>query len=326
MEPWGQRIKHEMVMKPAVGLGVGAAAAAGLAVVMVILLSGSHQASGHVVQLAECANPQRASCGRLVVGQRNVGGVVFTEGAVTELRLTDARGGAITLQGPSGGEALAHSSLPAGRYTLDAVLRPCDANCSHLDPPIRCTAAPLKIVARQTTTATVVVERNARCRIMAPVPLRTFSGGGMRFRYPASWRVYRWNEFSTMSSLIVDLSNQPERPPCTTHRGTHNATIRCRQPLDRLTPNSVLAEWSSNAQPGFQLAATPGTPTRIGGRSARLQMTNDNCQIGAVRSLTAVIAVPGGNSYIEFRACLSGPDPSLQEQRARTLLATVRWR
>lgn len=54
-------------------------------------------------------------------------------------------------------------------------------------------------------------------------------------------------------------------------------------------------------------------------------MTNDNCQMSAMRSLTAVIALPGGNSYVEFRACLSRPDPSLQGQRARTLLTTVRW-
>jgi len=154
---------------------------------------------------------------------------------------------------------------------------------------------------------------------------RVFTGGGLRFRYPATWRAYRWQEPSSLSALIVDLSNQPEYPPCTTHHGAHNTTINCREPLRRLGPDSILAEWSSVGQPGFRLAATPGTPTLVGGRPARVQVTDDDCSIGAARSLTAVIEVPGGDGYFEFHACLSGPDPSVQERRARALLATVRW-
>lgn len=155
--------------------------------------------------------------------------------------------------------------------------------------------------------------------------LRVFTGGGVRFRYPAAWRAYRWQEPSTMSALIVDLSNQPEHPPCTTRHGTHNTTISCREPLRRLRPDSILAEWSDFGQPGFRLAATPGTPTRIGGRPARVQVTDDDCTIGAARSLTAVIEIPGGNAYVEFHVCLSGPNPTVQERRARALLGTVRW-
>jgi hypothetical protein len=69
-----------------------------------------------------------------------------------------------------------------------------------------------------------------------------------------------------------------------------------------------------------------GTPARIGGRSARVQVSDDDCTIGAARSLTAVIGVPGGNSYVQFHACLSGPEPGVDERRARALLATVAWR
>ena len=199
-------------MKSAMGLVMGTAAAATLAVLIGILLSGSHQASGHVAQLAKCAKPQRASCGRLLVGQRYVDGVVLTEGSVTKLRLTDARGGAITLHRPSGGKALAHSSLPAGHYTLQATLRPCDANCSHLDPPIRCTAAPLKIVARQTTTATVVVGRNARCRIMAPAPLAHLQRRG--YALSLSRFVARRQIPCSRSGLAMrsQASGSPQRP------------------------------------------------------------------------------------------------------------------
>ncbi len=66
-----------------------------------------------------------------------------------------------------------------------------------------------------------------------------------------------------MSALIADLSNQPEHPPCTTRHGTHNTTIHCQQPLRRLGPDSILAEWPDFGQPGLRLAGTPGTPARI---------------------------------------------------------------
>jgi hypothetical protein len=129
-----------------------------------------------------------------------------------------------------------------------------------------------------------------------------------------------------MSSLILDLSSQPEHQPCTTHHGAHSTTIRCHPPLHHLKRNSVLVEWTRNAMPGFRLARASGTPVRIGGRRAREQVRADTCGIGAARSITADIGVPGGNSYILFRACMSGPNPDRQEHRIQELLATVHWR
>lgn len=58
--------------------------------------------------------------------------------------------------------------------------------------------------------------------------------------------------------------------------------------------------------------------------AAREQATGDTSAIGSARMLTAVIDVPGGDGYIHSRACLRGPDPSIQ-QRGRTVLSTVRW-
>lgn len=156
--------------------------------------------------------------------------------------------------------------------------------------------------------------------------LRAFTGPMLRFRYPAAWRAYRWQVPSTMSTSIVDLSNQPEHQPCVTRHGSDNITIRCHEPLRRLRPNSILADWSSFAEPGFRLANTPGAPSRVGGRDARVQVTAGTCGIGAARSLSAVIAIPGGDGFIELRACLSGPEPSIQERRAQALLASIRWR
>ncbi|MGH3264946.1 MAG: hypothetical protein ACRDNS_23470 [Trebonia sp.] len=122
--------------------------------------SGSVQNSA---RKAACPKSQTASCGRLIVAQRYIRGVVFAEGAVAKLRLTGARNG--TPDAHANGTSLANTKLPAGHYTLHAVLRPCDANCSHLDAPIPCTAGSLQIAARRTTTATVVIRQAGSCHI-----------------------------------------------------------------------------------------------------------------------------------------------------------------
>lgn len=119
-------------------------------------------------QRAGCPKSQRASCGQLIVRQRYVGGLL-AEGAVAELRLTGARGATITLDNLQASRA--NAALLAGHYTLHGAVRPCDANCSHLDPAIRCVGR-LQIAARQTSTATVAVlaRRGLRCRITTTPP------------------------------------------------------------------------------------------------------------------------------------------------------------
>lgn len=159
-------------MKYAVGLAAAVAAITGLVVSM--LWPVSHQASGHVVSpgslpLPGCAKSQGSSCGQLIVRQRYVDGL-FAEGAVNELQLTNARG-VIRLGDLLGGRSLTSPALPAGRYTLRVALRPCDANCSHLDSAIRC-LAPVRIAARRSITAIVIVQPVVRCHIIT-VALRS---------------------------------------------------------------------------------------------------------------------------------------------------------
>jgi hypothetical protein len=67
-------------------------------------------------------------------------GQMYDEGAVPEIRLTAFDGSAIR---PAHDHRVIadFTDLAPGRYRLDAVLRPCDANCGHLDPATSpCTA------------------------------------------------------------------------------------------------------------------------------------------------------------------------------------------
>lgn len=68
------------------------------------------------------------------------------------------------------------------------------------------------------------------------------------------------------SSWLVWLSPQPMHAPCVTRHGTHNTTITCGDPVSHLRPNSLLAYWTSNANPagGFRLPA-------VGARAAPLR-------------------------------------------------------
>ena len=67
---------------------------------------------------------------------RHLSGGAYIEGSVSFLRVRDARGTLVVDE--SGGPRLrwrVRRRLPAGRYRLTSFERPCDGNCSLLDPP-----------------------------------------------------------------------------------------------------------------------------------------------------------------------------------------------
>ena len=70
---------------------------------------------------------------------------------------------------------------------------------------------------------------------------RTFSGDGLRFRYPKSWHALRPSYAGTFSVPIVDLSPQVLRQPCVKRRYRRTTTVDCHQPIVRLRPASLLA-------------------------------------------------------------------------------------
>lgn len=146
--------------------GLAAATAVAVIAATVVLWSGGAD-SVAVRRLAthppaSCTGSHRVACGRLIIGSRYVGGMP-TEGALVSLTLTQGPTRRALRRMPGG---VGHRSvrLPTGRFTLHGVLHICDANCGHLDPPVRCTPAPVRILARRITRATVVLDV-ARCHV-----------------------------------------------------------------------------------------------------------------------------------------------------------------
>lgn len=137
--------------------------------------------------MSGCAKSQRRSCGQLIVRERYAGGF-FAEGAVDELELKNARG-TIRLGDLLSGKSLTTPALPAGRYTLHVAVRPCNANCSHLDSAIRC-VAPVQITAHRSTAAIVIVQHVVRCRIIT-VSLRFQASQRARLVARKLWRTHR---------------------------------------------------------------------------------------------------------------------------------------
>jgi hypothetical protein len=155
---------------------------------------------------------------------------------------------------------------------------------------------------------------------------RRFSGDGVSFAYPSSWRAHHYQVSSSFSTEIVYLSPQRMHPPCVTRHGSRNTTITCRQPIARLGPGSLLAFWSIESMPGWSFKGATGQRLRIGGRSARLRITHDSCGIGAQQTMDAVIPVtPGPENWYEFIACIRGPRVSLRRHQLRDLLGSVRF-
>jgi hypothetical protein len=164
----------------------------------------------------------------------------------------------------------------------------------------------------------------AGSRLLRPSDKRPFTGEGVSFAYPSAWQARRYEVTSSFSSVIVYLSPQAMHPPCVTHHGTANTTITCMQPVSRLDRDSILARWSTNGWPGWSFKRAPGTPLRVGGRRAKVQITRGSYGIGAEEMMSVVVEKPGiPDNWYELDAYISGPDTSRHEQQVRQLVRTV---
>lgn len=91
-------------------------------------------------------------------------GEMFSEGAVPEVRLTAPDGTVLSPRKDHADDAV-FSGLDAGRYQLQAALRPCDGNCGTLDgPTAACTG---EVVVKADRTITVRWRVGERCRVDA---------------------------------------------------------------------------------------------------------------------------------------------------------------
>lgn len=132
----------------------------------------------------------------------------------------------------------------------------------------------------------------------------------IRFRYPASWTVGQFNQWTMESTTLVDLSTQPLHKPCTSTRSTTATSITCHWPLTHLGPDGVLMEWGAAGMPGWRLSRAPGIPITVGGHRARQAVSRPGwCgSIGATETISVEIARAATDNFYGITACLRGPD------------------
>lgn len=138
-------------------------------------------------------------------------------------------------------------------------------------------------------------------------PLRTFSGGGISFSYPASWHAYQFPWASSLSTSLAYVSNVPLHRPCV----GRPIGPGCQGPVSALPAGGVLLVWTENGFPGWTFGRARGALLRINGRPARLQVLPPQpawCPLNTSQMLDVVIARPEArDNWYELRACLAGP-------------------
>ena len=95
----------------------------------------------------------------------------YIEGSLSYLRV-EAVGGEAVVDGPAtdgtqvrGRDPLLERPLPAGEYRLVSHQRPCQGNCSFLDPPTDRCERTVRLEPGATVTATVVLAQEGGCEV-----------------------------------------------------------------------------------------------------------------------------------------------------------------
>ena len=98
--------------------------------------------------------------GRLVVEKSLAGLPIFTEGSTTRLRIVDADGEEIVDElrpVATHDVALFDRAVPEGAYRVTAVERPCQGNCTFLDPPVETTRCEIDVAVTADRTTRVAI-------------------------------------------------------------------------------------------------------------------------------------------------------------------------
>jgi hypothetical protein len=153
----------------------------------------------------------------------------------------------------------------------------------------------------------------------------------IRFAYPREWDALDSPEYSSMYTSLIWLSTQELNEPCSYTHTDQGVRVRCGLPLGSLEPDAALLQWGYGGRPGWSLGQMPGKPMRIGGRSAKLAVSEpsgggDSClDLGGDESLTLWITRKAPHNFYLMNACLRGPDLKSAEQKIRTMIATARF-
>jgi hypothetical protein len=146
------------------------------------------------------------------------------------------------------------------------------------------------------------------------------------FVYPKTWQAMP-EQFAATKRTLVYLSTDPLHDPCQ----RTPSLITCHFPIDSIGPNGVFAYWLEGRWSVLAVRRAPGTPTRIGGRPARVAISSsgsavDGCrQLGGDEAVTALVARPVPHTFDVFVACLSGPDHQQAEKEIGVILESTRF-
>ena len=77
-------------------------------------------------------------------------------------------------------------------------------------------------------------------------------------RYPSCWKMSKYTEGSTSTTVIAFLSNQPTHQPCNTTRSGTTTTTRCGFPVKTLENGGVLVMFIEGGMPGWTIANETG--------------------------------------------------------------------
>jgi hypothetical protein len=151
-----------------------------------------------------------------------------------------------------------------------------------------------------------------------------FSGMGLTFEYPASWRSHAWTaDVSSFSALIDDLSTSELRNPCTVTHRPGVTTSTCGLPVRALAPGGILVEWSDIGSPVWHL---PKTNLMVGGHQASERITGGGwctTMLGGTTTIEVMIARTQPANFYGMTACLRGPGISSLEAEISAMLKSV---
>ena len=163
----------------------------------------------------------------------------------------------------------------------------------------------------------------------SPVVLASYRDSNLVLKFPASWRARHFNEVSSFTASLVDLSSQPMHKPCTTRHVNDGIETTCGWPVQTLRPGGVLVRWEQDGFPvtrKWRFSDLPGRPMRVDGQAARLTVESpgDCAHVGAAETVRTEIKRPYAGNYYRVTACLRGPGLPELEDQVEAMLASAR--
>lgn len=100
----------------------------------------------------------------LRVTQSFVGSVLYIEGSIGYVRIQNRAGRTLVQKTFRNAKELRFALMP-GKYRLVSFQRPCDGNCSYLDPPTDRCARAFRVQAKEAVAARILVSPGSGCTV-----------------------------------------------------------------------------------------------------------------------------------------------------------------